>query len=106
MYVTNQILTYVAECVRLLYWIYFKPYTFRRWLKDIHPDLKPDTNPFTKKSEFQNNPRLRRYAYQVWCLTALSPLVAALVVAPIYTLVSGETFNWFNSYLYSSGWFI
>ncbi|MBD2741355.1 hypothetical protein [Coleofasciculus sp. FACHB-1120] len=37
--------TYLAEFVRILYWTYFKPYTFASWLRDIHPALKPDTNP-------------------------------------------------------------
>ncbi len=98
--------TYVAECVRLLYWIYFKPFTFKRWLRDIHPELKPIDNPFDKRAEFGTNPRLRRYAGQIWWLTAVIPMVAVLLVAPVYTLVSGESFNWFISFVFLVGWFI
>ncbi|MBP5976876.1 AAA family ATPase, partial [Brasilonema sp. CT11] len=98
--------TYIAECTRLLYWSYFKPYTFANWLRDIHPELEPITNPFAKRAEFSTNPRLRRYAGQVWWLTAVTPVVAVLVVAPVYTLVSGELFNWLRSGLLWLGWLI
>ena len=67
----SQFWAYISECVRLLYWIYFKPYTFANWLRDIHPELKPDNNPFAKRVEFRTNPRLRRYAGQVWWLTVI-----------------------------------
>ncbi|MBC1220930.1 AAA family ATPase [Nostoc sp. UCD121] len=97
---------YVAECVRLLYWIYFKPFTFERWLRDIHPELKPTDDPFAKRTEFRTNPRLRRYAGQVWWLTAVVPMFAVFLVAPVYTLISGESFNWFKSCIFLVGWFI
>ncbi|MHC5739683.1 ATP-binding protein [Nostoc sp.] len=97
---------YVAECVRLLYWIYFKPFTFKGWLRDIHPELKPRDNPFDKRAEFRTNPHLRRYAGQVWWLIAVVPMVAVLPIASVYTLVSGESFNWFKSCGFLVGWFI
>ena len=99
-------MTYVTECLRLLYWIYFKPFTFERWLQDIHPELKADTNPFSMQGEFRNNPRLHRYAGQVWWLTAVTPVLAVLLVAPPYTLFSGDSFNWFRSVQVWLGWLI
>lgn len=98
--------TYVAECVRLLYWAYFKPFTFERWLHNIHPELEPGNNPFDKQTEFRTNPRLRRYAGQVWWLSAVVPIFAVLLVAPVYTLVSGESFDWLTSCVFLVGWFI
>ncbi|MBD2301627.1 AAA family ATPase [Nostoc sp. FACHB-190] len=95
---------YVAECLRLLYWIYFKPFTFERWLRDIHPELKPIDNPFNRRVEFRTNPRLRRYAGQVWWLTALAPMFSVLLVAPVYMLLSGKSFEWFVSFIFCSGW--
>jgi len=47
---------YLSECARILYWAYFKPFTFQRWLSDIHPELKPTDNPFSKQQEFAQNP--------------------------------------------------
>ncbi|MDB9353220.1 AAA family ATPase [Nodularia spumigena CS-588/05] len=97
---------YVVECGRLLYWIYFKPFTLENWLRDIHPGLKPKDNPFDKQAEFGTNPRLRRYAGQVCWLTAIVPILAVLLVAPVYTLASGESFNWFRSCTFLAGWFL
>ncbi|MEA5624357.1 hypothetical protein [Nostoc sp. UHCC 0251] len=91
---TSGFWNYVAECVRLLYWIYFKPFTFKSWLRDIHPELKPTDNPFDKRAEFGTNPRLRRYAGQIWWLTAVIPMVAVLLVAPVYTLLFCLCLSW------------
>ncbi|QLE42354.1 AAA family ATPase [Nostoc sp. C052] len=103
---TSGFWNYVAECVRLLYWIYFKPFTFKSWLRDIHPQLKPRDNPFDKRAEFRTNPRLRHYAGQVQWLTAVVPIFAVLLVAPVYILVSGKSFNWFISCVFLAGWFM
>ncbi|MGL5060513.1 MAG: hypothetical protein ACRC62_11090, partial [Microcoleus sp.] len=96
---------YLAECLRLLYWIYFKPFTLAEWLREIHPDLKSNTNPFTMRSEFRGNPKLRRYAGQVWWLTVAVPVVAVLIVGIIYSLVV-EPFNWSRSSLFWIGWLL
>ena len=102
---TSGFWTYVAECMRLLYWAYFKPFTFKRWLRDINPELKPTDN-INKQAEFYINPRLRRYAGQARWLTAVVPMFAVLLVAPVYILISGESFNWFLSCVFLVGWFI
>ena len=96
---------YLAECVRLLYWIYFKPFTLAEWLSEIHPDLKSNTNPFSMQAEFNGNPKLRRYAGQVWLLIVAVPVVAALLVGIIYSLAV-EPFNWSRSSLFLMGWFL
>ncbi|MGB6299754.1 MAG: AAA family ATPase [Rivularia sp. (in: cyanobacteria)] len=75
----------LAECFRILYWAYFKPYTFANWLRDIHPELKAIDNPFTMKAEFNSNPRLHRYAEQVWLITAIVPTLLILLAGLIYT---------------------
>ncbi|AFY44282.1 AAA family ATPase [Nostoc sp. PCC 7107] len=103
---TSALWNYVVECLRLLYWIYFKPFTFERWLRDIHPELKPTDNPFDRRSKFLSNPRLRRYAGQVWWLTALVPIFTVLLFAPVYILLSRESFNWFLSLIFLLGWLI
>ncbi|MHC5851236.1 ATP-binding protein [Nostoc sp.] len=96
---------YVVECMCLLYWAYFKPFTFKRWLRDINPELKP-TDDINKQAEFYIDPRLRRYAGQARWLTAVVPMFAVLLVAPVYILISGESFNWFLSCVFLVGWFI
>jgi len=98
--------TYVAECVRILYWAYFKPFTFASWLRAIHPELTPTDNPFAKRAEFRTNISLQRYAGQVWWLIAVVPLLAVLVVGSVYTGFSSETFNWLRSSLLLLVWLI
>ncbi|MEQ9369048.1 MAG: ATP-binding protein [Coleofasciculus chthonoplastes F3-SA18-01] len=95
---------YCLDCLQILYWAYLKPFTFERWLGEIHPELTPRSNPFLMQAEFRRYPRLRRYADQVWWLTVLVPLLIALFVAPIYSFSAGEPFYWQRSSLFLVGW--
>ncbi len=96
----------INECARLLYWIYFKPYTLKRWLQDIHPDLKAKDNPYFKLKQFPNNKPLRRYAGQVFWLTVITPQLAILLLGLIYTTVTQASFkfNWLISESNYVGW--
>ncbi|MDJ0798638.1 MAG: ATP-binding protein [Calothrix sp. MO_167.B12] len=96
---------YINECARLLYWIYFKPYTLKQWLQDIHPDLKPNDNPYLQLKQFPNNKPLRRYAGQVFWLTAITPQLAVLLVGFIY-VVTEKSFAWLPSEMFLTGWII
>ena len=97
---------YLAECARLLYWMYFKPYTFEKWLKTIHPDLKPTDHPYLKLKQFPDNKRLRRYANQVCLFKLIIPQLAVLVIGFIYTAVTQKSFDWLLSDLIFVGWII
>ncbi|MDW8102704.1 MAG: hypothetical protein RMK30_07505 [Anaerolineae bacterium] len=88
--------TYIAECARLLYWAYFRPYTFSDWLWEIDPDLGIDENPFRYRARFSSNPRLRHYAGQVWWLSATVPILAPLFAA--------GPFAWSWSFRFLLGW--
>ena len=83
---------YILECVRLLYWAYFKPFTLEQWLKDIHPDLKRDDNPYVKLKQFPNNQPLRRYADQVFWIIILTPQLVQLFMSLIYFSNNPEIF--------------
>ena len=100
----NEVGEYIQECLRLLYWIYFKPYTLQKWLQDIHPELIPNTNPFSLSSEFRQNPRLQRYANQACWLTSIVPIITFLIVAPIYSIFTNQLFSWLNGWLLIFGW--
>ncbi len=71
--------TYLLECLRLLYWAFFKPFTLRSYLRDIHPDLKPYSDPFRLLRQNPDNARLRRYANQAWWLALAAPWVVAAI---------------------------
>lgn len=79
---------FLAECFRLLFWAYFKPYTFAKWLREIHPELKPHDNPFIFRRHFSSNPQLHRYARQVWILTTVFPIP---IVSIAYYLIQGAS---------------
>jgi hypothetical protein len=96
--------TYVAECVRLCYWAYFKPFTFSRWLGNLHPELELGKNLFNKKTEFPTNPRLRRFAGQVCLFAAVFLPTAVLLPGVLGDLATSKPHNWFSSSSYLLGW--
>jgi uncharacterized protein len=87
----NEVGECIQECLRLLYWVYFKPYTLQKWLQDIDPELELDTDPFSLRSELRQNPKLQRYANQTWLLTAIIP--SSLAMAFIVNLDRISSFN-------------
>ncbi|EDN70904.1 conserved hypothetical protein, membrane [Beggiatoa sp. PS] len=95
---------YTKECLQILYWTFFKPYTFRRYLRDIYPTLDIETNPFKERAHFANNPRLKRYADQVAWINLLIPFVITVLVAIPYSIYSEEPFLWSKSVLFLCGW--
>ena len=97
---------YLIESVRILYWAYLKPYTFAKWLQEIHPQLKATDNPFKLRNEFHRNPKLHRYAEQVWWITAVVPAIVLILAAPIYQLITKQSFNWLQSSLFWLGWWL
>ncbi|MEL6164907.1 MAG: AAA family ATPase, partial [Cyanobacteria bacterium J06628_3] len=102
----NNLGSYLSECFRILYWAYLKPYTFTKWLQDIHPQLKPTDNPFKMRNEFDSNPKLHRYAEQVWWITAVIPVLILILSASMYQLITKEYFNWLQSSLFWLGWWL
>ena len=95
---------YFAECARLLYWIYFKPYTFEKWLQTIHPYLKSTDNPYRKFKEFPHNQNLRRYANQLFWLTIILTQLAITIVGVIYTVLTPNVFDWLISEVFVVIW--
>lgn len=107
----NQFGNYLAECIRILYWAYLKPYTFANWLKEIHPELKPRDNPFKMWSQFTHNPKLHRYAQQVQLIIATVPLLVVILVGLTRELFQSlpkenKNFDWKFVAIYFIGWWI
>jgi uncharacterized protein len=95
---------YIQDCLRLLYWMCFKPYTFAKWLQGIHPQLQAYINPFSLRAEFGKNYRLQRYANQVILIKTITPILLVIIVAPIYSICAGSQFNWLSSGQYLLAW--
>jgi len=105
--------TYLLECLRLLYWAFFKPFTLRSYLRDIHPDLKPYSDPFRLLRQNPDNARLRRYADQAWWLALAAPWVVAVIAGVLLPLLLPQAlpvrgsipqFDWQGSLLFLGGW--
>ena len=105
--------TYLLECLRLLYWAFFKPFTLRSYLQDIHPDLKPYSDPFRLLHQNPDNARLRRYANQAWWLALAAPWVVAAIAGVLLPPLLPQAlpvrggipqFDWQDSLLLLGGW--
>ena len=101
----SNVQTYLSECIHILYSSYFQPYSFQNWLIEIHPELKPKDNPFKYQADFANNPTLKKYAEQVWWITAVVPLIVVVPIGLLIKITLGS-FNWVLSLLFFIGWWI
>lgn len=101
----SNFLNYLNESANILYNSYFKPYSFQNKLNEIHPELKPTDNPFKYQTDFPNNPPLKKYAEQVWWITAVVPLLVVLPIGLLIQITVGS-FNWILSLLFFVGWWI
>ncbi len=73
---------------------------------DIHPELRPEDNPFKIKDDFPSNPCLQNYANQVWWVTALVPILAALLLGLVYEILPVDGFNWIHTCFFWIGWLL
>ncbi len=102
----NDLWQFIKECVQLLYWNYFKPFTLAQKLKEIDPDLPVNSNPCTFDSKFLENPKMKRYADRIYWLTVVSPIVGTLVAALIYSFFSKSVFEFGKSGFFYVGWWL
>ncbi len=99
---------YVKECLQLLYWIYFKPYTLKQHVQEICPEI---TNPYfgnyyRRSAEARANAHLKRYDDQCWWLTAIVP-IPAVFWSGFTAAIEGYFFDWLTCLaLPLSGWLI
>jgi len=112
---------YVKECLQLLYWIYFKPYTLKQHVRDICPEITDPyfDNYYRRSAEARVNPRLKRYDDQCWWLAALAPSVVVFLHIVLETGVErllygphrflswysiAVGFGWYHPSLFLIGW--
>ncbi|MBF0183604.1 MAG: hypothetical protein HQM06_04330, partial [Magnetococcales bacterium] len=95
-------LPWLRECGFILYASFFKPYSYQAYLKQIHPLLQQDGNPFQFRDAFADNPRLHTFAWQSWWLAMLFPLLMTALTALLWS----DYFNWDRPLLFLFGWSI
>ncbi|XCN72013.1 MAG: AAA family ATPase [Candidatus Electrothrix aestuarii] len=106
---------YIKECLQLLYWIYFKPYTLKQHVQAICPEI---ANPYEdsiyeRSAKANTNLQLQRYDEQCWWLTVLVPIAAvfsyASLVEGIARLRSESIvfeFDWGVTSLFMLAWLV
>ncbi len=92
-------LRFPHDLLRLLYWLYFKPFTLRAYARRIDPELDADLKLWELSDEQRANPRVRHLLWLSLTLICGTPLVMApLIGAGIHWLaragVLDMAFNW------------
>ncbi len=102
----SQFKQYVAECIQILCWVYFKPYTFQRQLQDIHPRLTPTISFFVLRNDLPSHPHLKRFFHQVWWIIGVAPLFFFILAAFPYAVFTKNILQWLFGGFFLFGWLI
>lgn len=98
-------LTFPKGILHLLYWIYFKPLTLRRHVRQLDPRLDERLELWQVQEEMSAIPHVRSLAWLWWTLLAIAPLGATIVVGLAIELIS--SFDWarglFTAVVYTMG---
>ena len=95
---------YVAECIQIVYFIYFKPYTLRIWLQDIHPKFKPNTSFLALRGNLSSNPCLNLFLNQIWWLIGIFPLLLFSFNTVPYIALTGDVDGWLHTVTFVLSW--
>ena len=82
------------DLIRLLYWVFFKPFTLDIYIHQINPALSRHPDMFTLWRDSQKYPELRSLINLSFFFILVAPLLA-IPIAILLTLVGFEV-EWFN----------
>jgi len=85
-------LTFPKDILRLLYWIYFKPFTLRRYVRHLDPRLDEKLELWQVQERTSSVPELRNLAWLWWALLAIAPMSVTIVVGLAIEVIS--SFHW------------
>lgn len=102
---------YFNECLHILYWAFFKPYSFRKWLESIHLFLSKNRNPWERKEEFKGNKEMEKYAHQSWWILLILPTIfsfSLMIVNHVFVnrYLINELRPWQNVVPSLSAWYV
>ncbi|NJL06705.1 MAG: hypothetical protein HC911_17745 [Chloroflexaceae bacterium] len=92
----------IRHPLTLLYWLFLRPLSLRRYARSIHPDLDEDLKVWEVRREVGDDPRFRALCRARWWLLATVPLLGTTFVGLIFSL--WDDFRWLPALLHSSGW--
>jgi hypothetical protein len=84
-------LTFPGSILRLLYWLYLKPFTLRRYVRGLDPRLDEKLELWQARDKLATSAGLRHLAWFSWAILAIGPLSVILW----WQLLTGFTWrNW------------
>ncbi|RRR66025.1 MAG: hypothetical protein EI684_21400 [Candidatus Viridilinea halotolerans] len=88
----------------LLYWLFFKPLTLRRYAKAIHEDLDEDLQVWQVRAAVAGDPRFQALCRARRLLLLTLPLAGTLLFGGMLSLLLPDGFNWGSALLVVFGW--
>ncbi len=95
-------LTFPKDSLRLLYRLYFKPFTLRWYVQALDPRLDEDLALWEARDRLDDRPALRELAQLSWVLGAVAPFGLTIVLGLLIKLVA--PFHWGFALSFVSGY--
>ena len=86
-------LPFWIETLRLLYWVFFKPFTLQAYVNSLEPELPKDYSLWQARKSWRKNQPLKRLVWQAFLLITLLPLPVEFLVTCIFLIMDYEV-NW------------
>ena len=96
------ILTFPKDVLRLLYWIYFKPFTLRRYVKELDPKLDETLKLWQAGPETWTKRAWRELTLLTLALYLLTPLILIFILGLLIQGLTGS-FEWRGAMLWTGG---
>ena len=98
----DTLLRFPRDLLRLLYWIYFKPFTLRRYARRLDTRLDQDLSLWEARDRLDADPALRDLERLVLGLLLVAPPGSAVLAGLAWT-AAGQTFDWATALTYAGG---
>jgi len=91
---TPPLLPFWKECLRVLYWVFFKPLTLRRYVNSLEPDLPKNYSLWQARRKLCSNRKLQGLLWATLFDTLILPWILALLIVPVEARITGSPIDW------------
>jgi hypothetical protein len=96
-------LTFPHDLLRLLYWVFFKPLTLRRYAQQLHAELDEGLSIWELPQAERQKPALQELTRLVTTLLVAAPLALTVLIGLLYG-GGYEIYDWWRSLSPIEGW--
>lgn len=98
----------LQQYLQILYFAFFKPFTFKKWLQSIDSRLTANQNllALLKLARIRRDRALNLYASKIFNLTIFVPFITIIIFLPIYAGLLQQKVNLIASCLFVIPWLI